>query len=250
MSRASVLGLGFWSPDYADLPALLTGIASPSEPPVASLLPPALRRRAGHLSRMTAEVVAQAAGRANLTQTPVVYGSVLGETNVAVQMMGSFMDGEGLPSPTAFHNSVHNTPVGYLSIAVGCHEMSPAIAAGPDTSAMAFEEGLCLLADHCDDVLVVLADEQVPAPFTPSRSFPAAAAAFHLCSGARPGALAWLDQVGLGDGSGLVLPGGLEGHPCAPGFRLLIAIASRTTGSVSLAGQGGRAWSLNIEVPP
>lgn len=249
MTSASVLGLGFWSPDFPTLKALIDGVALPEVPPAAALLPPALRRRAGNLPRMTAEVIAQVATAPDLANTPVVYGSVLGETNIAVQMMGSFIEGEGLPSPTAFHNSVHNAPVGYLSIAVGCHSLSPAIAAGPDTCAMALEEALVILADRGGDVVVVLADEQVPVPFTPASPFPSAAAALHLRAGRQSGALAWMGHVRLGDGSRPSLPGNLERHPCAPAFGLLLSVASRATGPISLAGADGRSWRVDLEVP-
>jgi len=236
-----VAGIGLWSPGFPDLSAWLEGAPRPAAAAApAELLPPALRRRATGLARMAAEVAGQAArpGALDLAAVPVVLGSAYGEIATAVEMMRSFREGEGMPSPTRFHNSVHNTPAAYLSIATGNRSFSTALAAGRDTTAMALLEASALLEERGGDALLVLLDEPAPAPFGPARSYPPAAVAFHLS--VEPGAVARarLSDLRPGGGPGPELPGGLADHPCAGGFRLAAAVARGLRGTLALGGEG------------
>jgi hypothetical protein len=216
--------------------------------PPAALLPPAVRRRAGLLCRVVAEVVGQAGakGGADLARTPVVYGSVYGETSAAVEMMGAFVQGEGLPSPTTFHNSVHNAPTGYLSIATGCRVYSPSIAAGPETTAMALLDAWMLLLQRGGDAIVALADEPVPAPLGVPGAFPVAAVAFLLRTDPGRPACARIGAPRRGAGSLPPIPAGLAAHPCAPAFRLASALGLGHRGAVSLGDGGPGDWMVQL----
>jgi hypothetical protein len=248
VTPASVLGLGLWAPGFPD-PRAVDGAPAPDvhEPP-APLLSGALRRRAGRLSRIAAEVVGQAAraGGADLAATRAVYGSVWGELTAAVEMMRSFPQGEGLPSPTTFHNSVHNTPAGYVSISAGSHAFAAALSAGPETSAVALLEALCRLDEAGGDVLMVLLDEPVPEPFGGANAFLPAGVALHLRAGRHDGALAFLRDLAPGAGEPLPLPRGLDAHPCRGGFALAAGVVRRHRGLVSLGG-GATRWRVHLE---
>ena len=237
MRSLHVAGIGLWTP----------GLAAASPP--AALLPPALRRRSGLLCRAVAEVVGLAAaeGGADLSRTPMVYGSVYGETSAAIEMMGAFAEGEGLPSPTTFHNSVHNAPAGYLSIATGCRVFSPSIAAGPETTAMALLDAWMLLLQRGGDVVVALADEPVPAPLGVPGLFPLAAVAFLLRADPGQPARARLGAPKRGAGALPPIPAGFAAHPCAPAFRLASALARGQRGAVSLGDGGPDAWMVELE---
>jgi hypothetical protein len=187
-----------------------------------------------------------AKGGADLARTRLVYGSVYGETSAAVEMMGAFAQGEGLPSPTTFHNSVHNAPAGYLSIATGCRSFSPSIAAGPETTAMALLDAWMLLLQRGDDAIVVLADEPVPAPLGVPGAFPAAAVAFLRTHAGGP-ALARIGAPRRGAGALPPIPGELAAHPCAPAFRLASALALGQRGAVSLGDGGPDDWMVELE---
>ena len=67
-------------------------------------------------------------------------------------------------SPTKFHNSVHNAPAGYWTIATGCRESSSAISAADATFGAGLLEA-ALLA-HCEarPVLLVVYDVAASGP--------------------------------------------------------------------------------------
>ncbi|HEX9051256.1 MAG TPA: beta-ketoacyl synthase chain length factor, partial [Anaeromyxobacter sp.] len=198
---AFVAGVGLWAPGYRDLAAWLRGTPDPAVTTApAELVPPALRRRASTLSRMAAEAaLAAAAGSGvDLSRVSMVLGSGYGEIVAAAEMIASFRAAEGMPSPTRFHNSVHNAPVAYVSIATGNTGLATAIAAGDATAAMALQEAVGVLAERGGDVLVVLADEAVPAPLALPRPWAPGAVALVLSGAARAGAGARLGSLRRG----------------------------------------------------
>ena len=133
------------SPGFRDAAAWGAGAEDgAATEPAARPLPPALRRRTTLLTRMVAEAAAQAADQAGvaLGAEPLVFGSAYGEIETAVEMIRSFDGPVGLPSPTRFHNSVHNTAVGYLSIATQNRGFVTALAAGRETAGAALQGGL------------------------------------------------------------------------------------------------------------
>ena len=131
-----VEGIGVWSPQLADFAALgrvLAG-ATPTPPtgrPGATVLPANERRRAPQSVLLAVEVAQQAvamSGREAAT-LPCVFASADGDQATTDYMCRTLADAPLELSPTRFHNSVHNAPVGYWTIAVGCHAASTAVAA-------------------------------------------------------------------------------------------------------------------------
>jgi hypothetical protein len=243
---AWIAGAGLWAPGFRDASAWLAGAADPAvTSPPGELLPAALRRRASLLARLAAEVAAQAAREAgaDLSGIPVVLGSAHGEIGAAIEMIGSFREGEGLPSPTRFHNSVHNAPAAYLSIATRNRGFSTALAAGRETPAMALLEAGALLDERGGDVLVLLADEPAPEPFAGATGHPPAGLALVLSATARPEARARLSGLRRAEGADPRLPGPLAAHPCAGGFALLAAAARGARGPVPIA----PGWTVDVE---
>jgi hypothetical protein len=214
----------------------------------AQALPPALRRRASPLTLLVCDALAQAAAEAgaDLAAIPVLLGSAYGEIGTAVEMMRSFDDGAGLPSPIRFHNSVHNTPVAYASIGHGNRGFSTALAAGPETVAMALVEAAALLAERGGDALVVFADEPLPEPFVPARPWGAAAAALHLATAPLASPRARLGAPRRGSAAAAALAPGLEGHPCAGAFALVEAVRRGRSGPVSI-GPPRDGWVVEVE---
>ncbi|MCA9694789.1 MAG: beta-ketoacyl synthase chain length factor, partial [Myxococcales bacterium] len=64
--------------------------------------------------------------------------------------------------PTRFHNSVHNTAAGYLSIVTANRGVHTAIAAGRETAAMAVLEAACMVAAGLGPVLTIIVEEALP----------------------------------------------------------------------------------------
>jgi 3-oxoacyl-(acyl-carrier-protein) synthase len=246
---ASVTGVGLWAPGYRDLAAWLRGTPDPAVTTApAELIPAALRRRASALSRMVAEAARAAAAEAgaDLSRASMVLGSGYGEIVAAVEMIGSFREAEGMPSPTKFHNSVHNAPLAYLSMATGNQGLATAIAAADATTATALQEAMAVLAERGGEVLVVLADEAVPAPLTPPAPWAAGAVALVLTDATRPTARARLGLPRRGTAPPIAMPPGFAAHPCAGGFALAAALASGRSGPVPL-GPATDGWIVDLE---
>jgi hypothetical protein len=150
--RAAVVGTASW----------VSGAAAPT----AALLPAALRRRTSTLTRAVVEVAGAAAQAADvaLAELPVVVATDLGELVTTVDLLAMMNDGDGALSPTKFHNSVHNTASAYLGIATGNRRPATAVAAGAATCGVGLLEAALLLQDGHAHVLLILADEPVPAP--------------------------------------------------------------------------------------
>ena len=249
MSLAYVAGVGLCAPRLggtAEWSAAFPGL-TPSDPS-GDLLTPVLRRRASSLARMAAAVAGQAAqqARLDLSRIPLVLGSAYGEIVAAVEMMREFGGPTGLPSPTRFHNSVHNAPAAYLSIATGNHGFNTAVAAGSATPAATMLEAMALLGAHGDDVLLVVLDEPPPEPFARAEPFPAAAVAICLSTSPGPHALAAVSEPRRGPAPWAGLPEGLAFHPCAGAFALLAAILSRRPASVGLGADGVGPWFVDV----
>jgi len=249
-----VSGVGLWAPGFPDARAFATGVPSPGavEPPAARLAA-ALRRRASSLTRMVAEVAAQAVDQAgvDLAGVPLVLGSALGEIACATEIVASFRDEGGLPSPTKFHNSVHNTAVGYLSIAAGNRLGATAVAAGPDTAAMALLEAALQLAECGGVALLLLADEALPGPLQGWGTYRSAAVALLLTAEPTARSRARLERLRRAPADPPAVPPEWRAHPCAGGLALAAAVEAGRSGALGLgpAGEGGWAVDLSVGAP-
>lgn len=245
-----VAGVGLFAPGFADVGAYVAGAPDPAvRLPRADVLPAALRRRATPLAAMVAEAVAQAAAQADLDlgRVGIVFGSALGEFGIARTMLGEFRQGEGLPSPTRFHNSVHNGPAAYLSIATGNRGFSTALAAGQETPAAALLEAAALLAERGGAVVVVVADEPPPPPFPQDPTYAPLAVALALRATPDRSDRAVLRELrGGGAGDAPRVRPELAAHPCAGALALAAAIWTGAAGAVDLGGPAGRRWTVTV----
>jgi hypothetical protein len=186
-------GVGLWTLGYGDFAAWVAAgtpdefhppAGQPHAKPPADLLHPRLRRRTSLLTRMIVTALAEAAnqGGAAHEQTRYVVVSSWGEIETTVDLLGQLAVPGGPISPTAFHNSVHNTATGYLSIASGNHWPSTALAAGPHALEIGLLEACCGLRspEGPADVLLILAEERLPSPFARDDADPSFALALHL----------------------------------------------------------------------
>jgi hypothetical protein len=230
LAPASVIGVGLWRP--------APGAETP--PP---RLPARLRRRASLLINMVAEVSAQAAaqGGASLATLPLVVGSAFGELATTMDLLRD-LEGDGVLSPTQFQASVHNSAVGYLSIAHENRAASTSLAAGDDTLGAVLLEALTLLTLRGGRVLAVVADEALPTKLVPHAAAASLAAAFLLEAGAA-GPLAVLEDLRATVATRRPTE---SDAPCASGVRLVDAIRAGRSVRVDLGVEGASTWSVAV----
>ena len=188
--RFSIVRHAAWAPgletpqqwqDWAQAALPAASIAVSGEPGVRGM-PPLLRRRAGQLGKMALEVAYACLGEQR--DIPLVFCSRHGEVSRAVELLSALAQGEPL-SPTGFGMAVHNANAGLFSIARADTAQQVAMAAGAASVEAAVIEACALLADGAPQVLLVMADCPLPAPFD----------AFEDCH-EQPHAFAWLLQAG------------------------------------------------------
>jgi hypothetical protein len=135
VTRVFIEGVAVRAPGlsgWAESRATLAGIEAYREAPPAlpaSPLPPAERRRTGPTVKLALAVgiEAFAAAERDPAETATVFASSGGDGETIHQILAALASNERDVSPTRFHNSVHNAPAGYWSIATRSHAPSTSI---------------------------------------------------------------------------------------------------------------------------
>ena len=244
-------GIGWWTPTAADWPhaaAQLRGEAAPSAPatkPAATVLPPNERRRAPEPVLLACEAAAQActmSGRDPAT-LPCVFASVHGDLAITDALCATLADDPLQLSPTRFHNSVHNAPAGYWTVATGCHAASSATSAWHGSFAAGlFEAAVQALADDTP-VLFAAYDSAAPGPLATVVDAPVPHASAFVLSGTRGERT--LASLRLRHAAQAV-PAAVAGDPLAPLQPLFAALAGMRPATLHLP--SGAATALAIEV--
>jgi hypothetical protein len=132
-----VQGVGLWAPAVAawtDFKPWLDGTLADAEPgkPRADVLPANERRRAPDSVLLAAAAAGQAVAASGIDPATLasVFSSAHGDQAITDYMCAMLADSPAGLSPTRFHNSVHNAPAGYWTIATVCHAACSAISAG------------------------------------------------------------------------------------------------------------------------
>ena len=154
--QAWINGIGLIAPGLPDWPsaaAVLRGDAAyesaPSVLPVPLLLPPAERRRASRVIRLSLgvgqEAVTHAGADASTLATVFAASGADGHNchSLCEQLAGD----DRQISPTRFHNSVHNAAAGYWTIGAGCMAAATAISAYDASFAQGLIEAAVQLAE-------------------------------------------------------------------------------------------------------
>jgi Beta-ketoacyl synthase, N-terminal domain len=169
IEAVGVLAPGF--PDWADAQAVLAGRQPFATAPLASCspvsLPPAERRRSSPTVRLAIAAAEQALQRTALSpQAMALVFSSPEAAGVITHQLCEVLAGSREISPTQFHNSVHNAPSGYYSIAMNAKLCTTSVCRGP----WSFAAGLLVAAvqAHSDGVpvLYVCYDSPLPAPLS------------------------------------------------------------------------------------
>lgn len=241
-------GVGLVGPGLASWPhavEVLTGTVAyahaPAVIPPAAALPAAERRRTSPSVKLALAVGDEAARAA--ARDPAALGTVFaasggdGENCHAICEM--LAGDDRFISPTRFHNSVHNAPAGYWSIAARAMAASNVLCAHDGTFAAGLLESLTQVAVDEQDSLLIASDTAYPHPLRgvrPTRD--AFGVALVLAPRASAQTLARID-VRLTDAPATTLSSpALEAlrldNPAARALPLLAALAAACSATVVL----------------
>ena len=258
----TIRGIGVLAPGLAGWAAareVLTGASPWREAPVASpdvrQLPVTERRRVNATSRWAIAVADEAAASLDVAERApmsAVFASADGDGDVLDQTLAALASAEPTLSPTLFHNSVFNAPIGYWSIATRSTGWATMICAGEGSVAAALLEGASQAWAARVPVLCVCVDlgypDRLAGLHAPSRSFacgivldpsPSASGMASLTIGA-------LSSGGDGDRSSDRWQDAFAGNAAAAAIPLLACIARGTGGAVTLPYLDSQ--SLRVEV--
>ena len=257
-------GIGLWSPVLPGWKAsqdVLNGRAEPvanaGARPAASLLAPAERRRAPDSVLLALEVAQQAAEMAAREGHTLrgVFASDHGDLAINDYLCATLAQAPEQLSPTKFHNSVHNAPAGYWTIATGCKAGTTALSAGEYTFAAGLFEAALLARSEDAPVLFAACDLPARGPLTDVVScrtpFAVAlvlsprrdrgGAALRLTAQARSATVTLAPEPAL-------LHAVCSDNPVARSLPLLVALARGERQALAL--QAGPRLYLELEVSP
>lgn len=246
---ASVEGWGLWAPGFPNAEAWLSRRRDElaRKPPV-EIVASRMKRATSVCTRAAVEVVTQAGRDAAwpLDSFATVFGSRHGEIQIAIEQMVMMQEDSGVVSPARFKNSVHNTASGLFSIAAQNREFTTALAAGPQTFAMALLEATTLLATGAADrVVVAITDEPLPAPIDSFSDHPALGVALALAAAPSARSRGLLAAVRSGEGPSPELPEAWGEHSAAGALNLLRALHEGRGGSLWV----GPGWVAEVAPP-
>lgn len=167
-------GLADWTSGQAALRDPAGWLHAPTPLPAPMRLPPAERRRAGAIVRVSLAVADQACAQAGIDPAGLatVFTASSGDAANCHALCESLATAERAVSPTRFTNSVHNAAAGYWHIATASRAPSTSLCAH-DAS---FGAGLLEAATQCvaqaRAVLLVAADVPYPEPLHSTRPLP------------------------------------------------------------------------------
>ena len=225
--------------------------------PPLDLLPAVERRRTGMLVKLVLAAGQDALGgsRESAAGLSTVFASSGGDGDVINDICATLASDDRQVSPTRFHNSVHNAPAGYWSIATGSHAPSTSLSAYDCSFAAGLVEAAAQIASGRDRLLLFAADMPYPEPLLQVRpvTLPFACALL-LASSAGAHCLGMIDVDLCADREEASRMGdaNLEhlrlDNPSARPLPLLGLLAQSRAGTVVLDYVGGK--SLRIEVAP
>jgi hypothetical protein len=184
MSRpltAWIEGIGFLAPGLPDWPtarAVLRGetplTAAPSVLPAPSILPPAERRRASRVVKLTLAVGLEAATHAgaDVAMLATVFSASGADGHNCHALCEQLATEDRQISPTRFHNSVHNAAAGYWGIATGAMAPCQVICAYDASFGAGLIDALGQVVLDRQPTLLIAYDSEYPEPLFAKRPVP------------------------------------------------------------------------------
>jgi hypothetical protein len=178
---AWIEGIGFLAPGLPDWPsarAVLRGeqplTAAPSSLPAPTILPPAERRRASRVVKLTLaiglEAIAHAGADAAMLAT--VFSASGADGHNCHALCEQLATDDRQISPTRFHNSVHNAAAGYWGIATQAMAPCQVICAYDASFGAGLLDALGQVVLDRQNTLLIAYDSEYPAPLHAKRDTP------------------------------------------------------------------------------
>jgi hypothetical protein len=171
MTACSILGIGLIAPGLESptqaAPTLRGEQAyrpAPLSPPQLDCLPRNERRRTTPTIRLALAAAQQAVEGLDAATLATVFATSSGDMPLVDTICTTLASADRSLSPTLFHNSVHNAPAGYWSIATQAHGPSASLGAYDASFACGLLEAAVLSATEGLDVLFVAYDLAMPEP--------------------------------------------------------------------------------------
>lgn len=255
-----ILGPGFdgWDTSRALFAGQRAYKGGDTAEPRSTLLLPMERRRMSYTTRLAVHVAQQALEQSGLPgdELATVFASSDGDTAILHQLCSALALPEKAVSPTAFHNSVHNAPAGYWSIATGSHTSSNSLSCYDATFVTGLLDAACQVKVEHRPVLLNAYDMKMPQPLHDARPIDISfAVALVLLPQASSRSLARLDiEVRSADETpeSTVEQSEMDQlrhtNPAARALPLLAALARTRASEVVLAYVNGN--SVHVQVNP
>ena len=241
-------GIGFLAPGLPDWPAaraVLRGeqpyAAAPSILPAPALLPPAERRRASRVVKLSLAVGLEAVVQAgaDAAQLATVFTASGADGHNCHALCEQLASDDRQISPTRFHNSVHNAAAGYWGIATGAMAPCQVLCAYDASFGAGILDALAQVVLARQPVLLIAYDSEYPEPLHAKRDTPDCGGVALLLSAERSArALATIHVGPTADAAEKLADGGLEALrtsiPALRALPLLKHLANGARGSVCL----------------
>jgi Beta-ketoacyl synthase, N-terminal domain len=246
MLTAYIEGIGLLGPGLSNWPEgrrILAGevacLSQPTELPPPASLPPSERRRASRAIKLALAIGHEAIAAAKLDPATLasVFASSAGDGYNCHEICQALASNDRQISPTRFHNSVHNAPAGYWSIASGAMASSSVICAHDACFGAGLLEALAQVAADNTRCVLISYDTDYPEPLRAVRPVPDAfGVALVLAPQYGAQALAKIDVGFTDEASARIADETLErmrqSIPAARGLTLLQTIAGGGAGRI------------------
>lgn len=179
--QAWIDGVGFIAPglpDWATAREVLRGErafeSAVTQLPVPSLLPPAERRRASRVIKLSLALGLEAAAHAGADPSDLrtVFAASGADGHNCHALCEQLAGDDRQISPTRFHNSVHNAAAGYWGIATSSRAPCQVIAAFDASFGAGLLDALAQVACEGAPVLLIAYDSEYPEPLHAKRDTP------------------------------------------------------------------------------
>jgi hypothetical protein len=130
------------------------------------ILPPTARRRGSRSTRLAVQAAQEslASSACSAHEMAAVFASSTGDPEITDRLCRALAEPEPVVSPTSFHNSVHNAPAGYWSIATGSQQSTSSLAAYEASFAAGLVSAAVQVCTEGGPVILVAYDLPYPEP--------------------------------------------------------------------------------------
>jgi len=220
------------------------------------MLPANERRRTTNLIRLALESIQHLVRASDdLERVSTVFVSSDGDLEITDKLCMALAQDDKMVSPTLFHNSVHNAPAGYWSIAAAMQGPSTSISAANASFASGLQEAVAQVAVDGNTVLFVAYDYPAPLLLKRLRHFShPMAIALRLGSKAEDDAYGRLELVGREVHDDLSyckndsLQALQEASPVGAGLPLLEALVRKQGGQIILPYLRGEKFKVTVSL--